>query len=172
MVRWHRTPHKILRYIPLDVAKKHKFTYVDYLQVMNSSGEVKEVVKLLENDKLVFSRAEKYLLLSVALNNQKGSMSYAASNYQLGLAHTKPNDLQMIDYIFDKIPHTPRLTETLQKWSKVPESSKIARALLLKIYYKGNQVEELEELLDEMDTKEYPQCAKASGKSSTHEDPP
>ena len=46
-------------------------------------------------------------------------MSYAASNYQLGLAHANPNDLPMIDYIFDKIPHTPRLTETLQKWSKV-----------------------------------------------------
>ena len=49
---------------PLDVVKKHKFTYVDYLQVMNSSGEVKRAIKLLENDKLVFSRAEKYLLLS------------------------------------------------------------------------------------------------------------
>ena len=147
-------PHKFLLYVPLDVVQKNKFTYVDYLQVMMSSGQAGKVVKLLEGNDFVFSRAERFLLLSIALN-RKGSKRYAVSNYELGLAHANPTDLPMIDYIFARIEHTERLTETLRKWSNSSEFSNIAKALLLKIYYEQNQEDALESLLEEMDTKHY-----------------
>ena len=147
-------PHKLLSHVPVEAVKKDKFSYINYLNVLINSGEIKKARSLLEGRDLVFSRAERHLLLSITLKNQ-GAKKYSDSSYELGVAHATPSDLPVINYVFDQIPHSPRLVKSLKKWSLLPEGAATSKALLLKVYYNQNDEEAIKDLLENMRTEDY-----------------
>jgi tetratricopeptide (TPR) repeat protein len=147
-------PHKFLRYIPEEVAKKDKFLYVKYLHVMMDSGKLEKALKQLDMSYNIFTKAERHLLKSVGLYKD-GSKKYSKSNYELALMHAREKDLPMIDHEFHNIEHTPELIKYLNKCLLSPESEKIARSLLVRIYYEQKQEEELRENISQMKIKDY-----------------
>ena len=147
-------PHKLTRYIPLEVARKDKFFYTDYLHVMMDSGKVKQVLELLNVSTPIFTKSERTLLHAIALQKD-GSTAYAKSNFNLAFARADEDELSMFAHEYKNIQYTPNLIEYLERCLKNPSSMKLARALLLKSYYQQNMERKLLELIEKMNLNDY-----------------